>query len=100
MNKDSSWIEKKLQFCHRGNCPADIVVDGAADLKKCTCPVADAVVDIQAHIERIIGEDEPEDDMQPSVWVTRKAQNKLRTEQRQRAGITPQSGKEEVFEQD
>lgn len=38
-------VRRKAQFFHRG-CPANDVIDGDADLEKCTCGVDDQLKDV------------------------------------------------------
>ena len=45
-------MQRKFQFWHR-NCPADNVVDGQADLEKCTCGLNGAINDCLASLNAL-----------------------------------------------
>lgn len=89
--KDSSWIEILKEFDRSLSFNEDPSI---------RYELAEQA--IEAELVRIIGKDEDDGFKMPSdaPYAVRIAINKRLALQRQRAGITPQLGREEVFEQD
>lgn len=88
MNKDNSWIDEILIRLYQSG-----VNDNAEEMyNHRSLHTDEAKAAIEAYIEQILG---VIDDYDLTA-----SQRQMLIEQRQRAGITPQSGKEEVFEQD
>lgn len=91
MNKDSSWIDEILErFFDKASNEWELVFD----MKQSS---DEAKAAIQAELVRIIKELFPEYDNITNPGYTFMIS---KAELDERAGITPQSGREEVFEQD
>lgn len=59
---------RKLQFFHH-SCPADVVVDGYDDLKKCTCGIDTAIQDTADAIVKL--HEAELDEVVKAAWMTK-----------------------------